>query len=219
MSQTVGIKICGITNAPDGVSAVVAGADAIGVVFAEQSKRRVGILTAPDLLTSIRGGAPRAFLAVAVLGSLDAGLARRLIEEVGFDRVQLHGTGRAKELWSCILALEELADRAWGVVRVKDASSFEGYEDVPCGAFVLDTWREGVLGGSGTPFSWELAVPFARKRPVVLAGGLQAGNVAQAIQAVQPWMVDVSSSVESSPGRKDVPRMQAFVEAVRRVAA
>ncbi len=214
-SRAVGVKICGITRVSDGVAAVASGADAIGIVFAEQSKRRVGLATAPHLLSSIRAGAPRPFLAVAVLGSLDPGTGRRMIEDLGFDRVQFHGAEHVRELWSCVLSLEEFAARLWGVVRVKDPASFEGYAEVPCEAFVLDTWREDILGGGGMPFPWELAVPFARIRPSVLAGGLTPENVAGAIGVVRPWMVDVSSGVESAPGIKDPSRVGAFVEAVR----
>ncbi len=100
-----GIKICGITSVVDGVTAVTAGADAIGIVFAEQSKRRVGLAMAPTLLAGVREGAPRPFLAVAVLGSLDAGTGRQLMEEGGFDRVQFHGSSTVREMWMCMLAL------------------------------------------------------------------------------------------------------------------
>jgi phosphoribosylanthranilate isomerase len=213
--RPVGVKICGITRVEDGLAALAAGADALGIVLAEQSKRRVGLAMAGPLLADLRAAAGRDFLAVAVLGDLDPGTARQLVDVTGFDRVQFHAAGGWRAYWSCCEAFGTGPAQAWAAVRVRDAGSFENFDRVACEAFVLDAWDHSRFGGTGTTFDWSLAAPFARLHRVILAGGLDPSNVVQAVQAVRPWMVDVSSGVESAPGRKDPALVRAFVEAVR----
>jgi len=105
--------------------------------------------------------------------------------------------------------------RAWGALRVRDAASLAGAAELTCEAVLLDGWDAHAAGGTGRTFEWTLAAPLARARRVVLAGGLTPDNVGVAIAQARPWMVDVSSGVESGPGVKDPARVRAFVEAVR----
>lgn len=214
------VKICGLTRAEDAVLALEAGADAIGVVLAEVSKRRMGADEAQAIVSAARAKAGRPFLAVAVLGTLDPVAAREALEMLRFDRVQLHERSDAAALARTLDALGPLAARAWGVAHVPpEGPAPAGYETLACEAVLLDTAVPGVGGGSGTAFDWAHAVPLARARRVVLAGGLKPENVAAAVRAVEPWMVDVASGVESAPGVKDPARVRAFIQAVRLVRA
>ncbi len=222
------IKICGITNREDGLVALAAGANAIGIVLAERSSRFVPPWDAAALVAALRAqGDARPFLAVAVIETLDVAVARHAIEALGFDRVQIHpgGDTDASTLRVALEAFDAAGapacgpgpatTRAWGALRVRDATSLDGAATLPCEAVLLDTWAADVAGGTGRTFDWALAEPLARARRVVLAGGLTAENVGAAILQVRPWMVDVSSGVEAEPRRKDPARIRAFVEAVR----
>jgi phosphoribosylanthranilate isomerase len=210
------VKICGITRAGDGIDALTAGADAIGVVLAASSPRSVAPSAAGALVAAIRTGAgERPFLAVAVLDALDPAAARDALDERGFDRVQFHSTADLPALAALLDAFPEARERAWGAVRVAEAASLDGAGELACEAVLLDAHVPGEAGGTGRTFRWELAAPLAAARRVVLAGGLHPGNVSGAIDVVRPWMVDVSSGVEAAPGIKDPARMRAFVEAVR----
>ena len=209
------VKICGITRRGDGAAALEAGAHALGFVLAERSPRRLGEDEAMRLLEALRREAPRPFLAVAVLDRLDPEAGRRALDRLGFDRVQFHGTAGTPALHACLVAFDEAARTAWGAVRVADAASLDGAEALACEAVVLDAHVAGAAGGTGRSFDWALAAPLAARRPVVLAGGLAPDNVAGAVRAVRPWMVDVSTGVEQGPGVKDAARVRAFVEAAR----
>jgi len=208
-----GIKICGVTRLRDALCALELGVDALGFILASGSPRRLEPFEAKALLETIRDATPRSFEAVAVIGGYDAPAARRAIEELGFDRVQLVGEEWNPALFEALEALGPLAKRAYGSVRVRDAASLEGIEDAPCDAILLDTYQKGALGGTGHSFDWALAAPLAARRRVVLAGGLTPGNVAEAIKIVKPWRVDVASGVEDAPGIKNQDKLRAFVEA------
>jgi len=223
-----GVKICGITRREDGLAALEAGADAIGVIFAEPSPRFVAPWDAAALVAALRAAvAPRTFLAIAVFDRLDVAAARHALAGLGFDRVQFHPGGNAGSaaLRAALDAFDAAGapacgpgtatTRAWGALRVRDATSLDGAAALPCEAVLLDAWAPDAAGGSGLTFAWELAVPLALERRVVLAGGLTPKNVGAAIERVQPWMVDVSSGVETAPGRKDPARIRAFMEAVK----
>ena len=208
-----GVKICGVTRLADALVALEAGADALGFILASGSPRRLEPAEAQALVGAIRDAAPAPFEAVAVLGGYDAPAARRALLELGFDRVQLVGEEPRPALFDALVELGPLAARAYGAVRVRDASSLEGLDDAPCDAILLDTYRKGALGGTGHVFDWELAAPLAARRRVVLAGGLTPSNVAAAIARVKPWRVDVASGVEDAPGIKNAGKIRAFVEA------
>ena len=208
-----GIKICGVTRLPDAICALELGVDALGFILASGSPRRLEPFEAKALLETIRDASLRPFEAVAVIGGYDAPAARRALEELGFDRVQLVGEEWNPALFEALEELGPLAKCAYGSVRVRDAASLEGIEDAPCDAILLDTYRKGALGGTGHSFDWALAAPLAARRRVVLAGGLTPDNVAEAIKIVKPWRVDVASGVEDAPGIKNPDKLRAFVAA------
>ncbi len=202
----VKVKICGITSVEDAQAAVRAGADAIGFVFAP-SPRRI----APERAREIVGGLPPFVSSVGVFVDEDPARVREIVSLCGLDYIQFHGEEPPE---TC----NEFAERAIKAVRVKDADSLRGLDRYRVLAFLLDSHLEGRRGGTGIIFPWELA-GMARSpgRTIILSGGLNCGNVAQAIRIAMPYAVDASSSVESEPGRKDHARMAEFIRIAKSV--
>jgi phosphoribosylanthranilate isomerase len=205
--MSVRIKICGITRIEDAHAAVEAGADALGFMFYPPSKRNISAATARSIIASL----PPFVSRVGVFVDATEEQIRSTAIEAGIDTVQLHGSEtpefcRALHPYPVIKAF-----------RVRGPESMEElarYQDVP---WLLDSFSTGALGGTGKTFDWDLAASaVSRGGRVILAGGLSSSNVTQAIQAVHPWAVDVSSGVESAPGRKDAGLLSEFVKAVRR---
>jgi len=214
----VRVKICGITGPESARVAADAGADAVGLVFAE-SPRRV----TPDGAAAIVRALPPWVTPVGVFVDTPTDEIRELAEAVGFTAVQLHGDEPAG-------AVAEL-----GRLKVVKAFRVGGEEDVQAAclwreecerlgrlpdAYLIDARvPQGPKGGTGRPADWDLAARMIDDkgfRPLVLAGGLGPDNVAEAIRRVRPWGVDGSSRLEAAPGKKDPDRVRAFLEAVRR---
>jgi phosphoribosylanthranilate isomerase len=203
----VRIKICGITNLEDALIAVGAGADALGFVFAAGSPRRV----TPDTAARIAGRLPPFVARVGVFVNESAEKVRETAALCGLDTLQFHGCETPA------FCREFAPLKVCKAFRVESAASLESLPDYPVDAWLLDSFVPGQAGGTGAVFNWDLAAAAQRHgRPLVLAGGLTPGNVAQAIEQVRPYAVDVSSGVEAAPGRKDPARVIAFCEAVRR---
>ena len=187
------LKICGITNQEDATAAVAGGATAIGFNFYRRSprylapERAAGIQTAP--------GVRRVGVFV--------GEARERVEEIAriaaLDVAQLHGDETPVDFPASLAV--------WKAVRVKEALDLSRWRDCPAEALLLDG------PASGMAFDWRLAVEVPQ--PVILAGGLDASNVAEAVALAHPWGVDACSRIESAPGRKDHRKMNEFLEAAR----
>lgn len=199
------IKICGITSAEDARVAVDSGADAIGLVFYPSSPRAV---TASQAAAIVAAVSPFVTV-VALFVDEPAESIRRILESVPVDLLQFHGEEPA--------AFCEQFQRPWiKALRVQaDMDLAARCAQYPrARAVLLDSWQEGVPGGTGRTFDWELA----RRElalPVVLAGGLDEGNVGEAVTRLRPAAVDVSGGVERSPGLKDARKIKRFVAAVR----
>lgn len=205
------IKICGITNAEDADVALSAGADALGFVFHRRSPRAVS----PDAVRAIVAGLPPFVLAVGVFVNETAEAVRAIMDECGLALAQLHGDETAAYC-------EQLKRPALKALRVKDRTSFLALAEFQGRAnvrgFVLDAFSDQAYGGTGRTVDWTLAAEAAQAAPVLLAGGLTPDNVAEAIRAVRPYGVDVSSGVEAGPGKKDPAKVKAFIEAARLVS-
>lgn len=199
------IKICGITRIEDALLACELGADAIGLVMAPDSPRCVSI----ERARGIRDALPSFVSAVVLSHDLSAGHLSQIIEQVRPDVIQFHGSEDA--------AFCESFDvpyiKAIGMAGGADAGRIAAAHPRASG-LVLDGHAPGAQGGQGRTFDWSL-VPRNFDRPVILAGGLNADNVARAIREVRPWAVDVASGVEAAPGIKDEARSRAFFAAVR----
>jgi phosphoribosylanthranilate isomerase len=184
------------------VVAANAGADAIGFVFAP-SRRRVTVEQARAIAAQL----PPFVTKVGVFVDEDPDRVRDIANAVRLDAVQLHG-GETPEYAA---ALELPVIKA---VRVRDAASLDGMRTYRVAAFLLDSFEPDVAGGTGKPFDWALGAGLAAPAPVVLAGGLTAENVREAIDIVRPFGVDVSSGVETG-GRKDPGKIREFIARVR----
>lgn len=200
------IKICGIGDRDSALAAARAGADLLGFHFCP-SERRIAPQAAREIVAEVRALPGRIPDIVGVFIDPTEAEVEATVRLVGLDRVQLHGH-------------EEPGFRAsrpiLKVLRVRDAGidGDRGWPD----PILLDSWSADGRGGTGRTWRWDLAEALARRRPVILAGGLTPENVADAIRALRPHGVDVSSGVEAgTPGHKDENRMRAFVEAVRKV--
>jgi len=197
------IKICGITNRADALAAAEAGADALGFIGVPESPRYVDTQQQFEISEDLPLFVRRI---VVVQRPEDA-------EEYGLDYVQYY---EDTPLWHCAVAFREERIRAF---RMRDESTLREIEAYPeqVGAIHLDTYHKTMLGGSGETFDWSLAVraKALTDRPIILAGGLTPDNVQDALEAVRPYGVDVSSGVEESPGVKDHAKVRAFVRAVR----
>lgn len=208
--SAVKVKICGITNAADAAAAVEAGADALGFVFYAKSPRCV---EAP-LVTRIVAGLPPFVLPVGVFVNEEANRVRDLMDECGLALAQLHGDETAAYCESLGRPVLK-AFRLRGPVGLLGLAEFKGRAGVR--GFVVDAFSEAAYGGTGEVADWTLAAEVAKHAPVLLAGGLTAENVREAVRNVAPYGVDVSSGVEASPGKKDRAKIQAFIQAAKLV--
>jgi len=212
MRREIKVKVCGITNAEDALAAIEAGADALGFIFYEKSPRYV----VPAVAANIIAGLPPLVTPVGVFVNEGLATVRSIMETCRLAMVQLHGDEN-------VSYCRELARPAMKALRLKDRGSllalaeYQGRGGVR--GFVLDTFSELAYGGTGQITDWGLASDVAKSTPILLAGGLTPENVTEAIRIVRPYGVDVSSGVESAPGKKDHAKMRAFVDAVRVVSS
>jgi phosphoribosylanthranilate isomerase len=200
------VKICGITNLKDALLACELGADALGFNFYPESPRYITPEDAWHIICQL----PPLVLSVGVFVDAELDVVNRLAGLVGLDWVQLHG----QETPEYCLGTEHRVIKA---IRLKDQESLASvapYRNT-VQAFLLDTYRADLVGGTGETFDWSLARQAQKYGPIILAGGLTPENVAQAIEAARPQAVDVASGVESSPGKKDPEKLRAFFAAVR----
>ncbi len=196
------VKICGICEIETALAAAEAGADAIGLVFA-QSRRQVTV----DQARAIADAVPPFVNKVGVFVNEDPARVEAVAAACGLDMVQLHGDESPE-------ACAALRVPILKAIRVKDASSLALMKKYRVAAFLLDTYVPEVAGGSGRPFDWDLAAHAARAARIVLSGGLTPDNVQDALSRVRPLAVDVSSGVETN-GRKDPAKIRAFIGRVR----
>ena len=198
------IKFCGLARLDDVRAAVELGVDAIGFVLTRKSRRFVE----PAAARALRDQLPPFVSAVALFMDDDAAWIEQAIATLRPDLLQFHGAETA--------SFAERFDRPYlkavPMASIADVAAFAAGHP-RAGGFLLDSHAAGASGGSGEAFDWT-RVPRAFARPLVLAGGLDASNVAQAIALARPYAVDVSSGIETAPGIKDAARMRAFVEAV-----
>jgi phosphoribosylanthranilate isomerase len=197
------VKICGVTSVADALVAAEAGADAIGINFAPASPRRVTIETAAAVAAAL----PRRICRVGVFVDTSRDAVATIVRQVGLDAVQFHG---AEEPAYC----EGWPAKVVKAVRVRDAESLRAAAAYRVDFILADAYVEGRVGGTGerVPLAWLDGVPRER---LILAGGLNADNVADAIRQVRPVAVDVASGVESAPGIKDAEKVRRFIANAR----
>jgi phosphoribosylanthranilate isomerase len=202
------IKICGLTTPQDAAAAIEFGADALGFNFFRGSKRYVGDNV--DWIGGLPGNADK----IAVLVSPSWDEAKRVTEIPGITALQLHGN----ETPDFCRRLKGEGIRFEKAIPVIGPDSLINVPDFSTRTVLLDSSASGEFGGSGRTFPWDIGRRFVQDNPhlrVILAGGLTADNVAEAVAVVQPFGVDVTTGVEASPGRKDYSRLRAFLVAAR----
>jgi len=200
------VKICGITRAEDAQTAARLGADAIGMVFYGASPRNVSIVQAQALTRSL----PPFVCRVGLFVDADPQYVNEVMQSVHLDMLQFHGNESAADCARFNKPYIKAIRMESGLSVAERMDEYSG-----ASAILLDTFSASVAGGSGEVFDWSL-IPENRPLPIILAGGLHAGNVSEAIRAVHPYAVDVSSGVEQSKGIKDADKMSAFINEVNR---
>lgn len=198
------IKYCGMTRVEDALAAAHLGVDAIGLVFTRRSSRCVDV----EQARAIRSAMPAYVSVVGLFMDDDPHWIAEVEAEVRLDLLQFHGSESAKVC----------ASFATPYVKTVAMASAPDVEAIMrahprAAGFVLDGHAAGAPGGSGQRFDWS-RVPKNARQPIIVAGGLNADNVGEAIAVARPWAVDVASGIESAPGIKDRRKMQAFVRAV-----
>jgi phosphoribosylanthranilate isomerase len=197
------LKICGITNQYDATAAIEGGANTIGFNFYPKSPRYI----APELAAQI--ATPAGVRRVGVFVNEPRERVQAIGRIAALDVAQLHGDEYPAE-YPAVLAV-------WKAERVSAGFDLARYDGLPAEALVLDGPAGELYGGAGVTFDWHLVGVAARH--IILAGGLDASNVARAISLARPWGVDACSRIESAPGRKDHKKMNEFLEAARAALA
>jgi phosphoribosylanthranilate isomerase len=217
------VKICGMTNLEDALTAVEAGADAVGFVFYEKSPRKISVEAAREIVRQLPEGVEK----VGVFVDETADAVIRTSEEVGLNAVQLYPDANSRfSLLSgdfpvrirrrIYVAIPPRLVKRKGFFGFTVANRIKGY----ISAMFFDSGGSERPGGTGKTFNWENVVPIAEcvrriDLKLVVAGGLTPQNVGEAMKILQPWGVDVVSGVEARPGKKDPEKVRAFVKAVR----
>lgn len=198
----VRVKICGITNLDDAMTAAEFGADALGFVFFKGSPRYIPYTNAASIIKKL----PSFLTTVGVFVNEQPEHIENIITMTGIDVIQLHGEEPPEK---CIFMRRTIK-----AVRVETLESLDpliNYKGI-VSAFLLDAFTRGLFGGTGKIFNWDIAIEAKQFGRIILAGGLTPDNVTEAVRRVSPYGVDVSSGVEFERGRKDHKKMQLFIE-------
>jgi len=199
----VKVKICGITNVDDALEASELGADALGFVFYRESPRYVS----PDQAKEIIQRLPPFITTVGVFVDMPPIEVEEIMRHVSLDMTQLHGH-ESPDAYA-------LGRKVIKAIRVKELIDLERLQHYRVSAFLLDTYAQESFGGTGQIFNWDIALHAKQFGKIILAGGLNPGNVEKAVQWVKPYGVDVSSGVEERKGKKDRRKMELFIKRVK----
>ena len=201
------VKICGVTNLDDLMCAVESGADAVGVNFFPGSKRYVTPEAAAKLLATI----PPTVQRVGVFVDPGKNEVEEILEKVPLDVLQFSGNESP-------LLLSGYKIKMFKAIHVANETSLNSMRTYKVDAFLLDAYSDGEFGGTGKVFDWSIAAMAKQWGKVILAGGLNPENVAEAVRSVKPYGVDVSSGVEAQPGKKDHNKIRDFILRAREAA-
>ena len=217
MLQRVRIKICGLREPRQALKVVQMGADAVGLVFAPSPR-----WVSPEQARAVVEALPPLAWAVGVFVNTDAETINHVVSRTGVDMVQLHGE-EPPELVEQLVVPAVKAFRVRNKDWADEVAAWLGRLSSPrqLAGVLLDAYDPESRGGSGQRFNWDWVADARAKGklagmpPLTLSGGLDSANVGDAIEIVQPWAVDVSSGVESSPGVKDIAKIEEFIRATR----
>jgi phosphoribosylanthranilate isomerase len=215
------IKICATTNLRDAQASVAAGANALGFIFAP-STRRIEVRSAAEIIPAL----PTEVEKIGVFVNETPERIAEITQEAGLTGAQLHGDEPASQLaeYRQMLGSRKLIKTLQARELLAEggdrqlAAYLDAHGDID--AILLDSGQTNQRGGTGVPFDWQSALPIVQRikarLPVIIAGGLTADNVGQAMRMFEPWGVDVVSGVEREPGEKDEAKLRSLVAAVRR---
>lgn len=196
------VKICGITNFADALLCCELGADALGFIFYEKSKRFIGISKAAEIIERL----PSFVVKVGVFVNQKPFIINTIAKEIGLNAVQLHGNEPQYYVKKIFLPVIKS-------FRVKNNFDFSLLNNYKKCSFLLDTFSDETFGGTGETFDWNL-IPNELRNKIILAGGVSSNNIEQIFHEIKPHAVDLSSSLESSPGRKDAIKLKEFFNKV-----
>jgi phosphoribosylanthranilate isomerase len=202
----VRVKICGITSSEQAQMAQQYGADALGLVIYEKSPRYVNIEQAAKIRASMTSDC----LAIALLVNPSESLVRQVIEQVKPDFIQFHGDETPEFCHQFDFPFIRAVRMREGLDIDAEVAAYKAE-----GGFLFDAWSDDLYGGTGHSFDWS-RLPTTTDYQLILAGGLTANNVNQAVAMTRPYMVDVSGGVESSPGVKDPQKVKAFINEAKK---
>lgn len=200
------VKICGITDTGDALAAARAGADAVGFIFYPKSPRCVSPRRAREIIREL----PRTVATVGVFVNDDPERIGEIAEICGLDLIQLHGDETPD------YCRRFPAEKIIKAFSPRTADDLKRTGDYPVRAILVDAFAPGLYGGTGETSNWDLARAVGEHCPLILSGGLNSGNIEEAISVVSPDAVDINSGVESAPGRKDHGRVAEIIGMVRR---
>ena len=198
------IKICGITRLSDAMDACDLGADILGFNFVPGSPRYLNPYAAREIIQAL----PPFVARVGIFADEGLSIVNDMASFLSLEVVQLHG---AEDVHYC----SKVKIPVLKALRVASFSDLEGVDELDVSAYLLDARVDGVLGGSGQTFPWEIAKDFCRSRRVFVAGGLTPENVGTAVRTLAPYGVDAASGVEAQPGIKDPLLVERFIRAAR----
>lgn len=205
----VKVKICGITNLEDALASVDAGCDALGFLFYKKSPRSIN----PSKASGIIKGLPRRIIKIGVFVDAREKFIKKVARLCHLDMLQFHGSELPDFCVKCKGYKIIKAFRAKNRIDLKKIMEYNTF------AYLFDTFKGGKLGGTGKVFNWKIIRHIKRlKHPIFLSGGLNAKNVKTAIKLVKPNWVDVCSSVEAKPGKKDHKKIKEFIETVKKTS-
>ncbi|MDY7030493.1 MAG: phosphoribosylanthranilate isomerase [Thermodesulfobacteriota bacterium] len=200
------VKICGITNMSDASLAVDLGADALGFIFYKKSPRSISKESARNIIR----GLPPFTSTVGVFVDEHINIIKETVAFCNLDLLQLHGSESPAFCSS-------LNKRVIKALRIKEREDLEVIRSYGVCAVLLDTYYQDLHGGGGKTFNWQFATEAKRfTKRIILAGGLHPENIFEAIEIVNPYAVDVSSGVESEPGKKDPDKLKAFIKTAKK---
>ncbi|HEX3047994.1 MAG TPA: phosphoribosylanthranilate isomerase [Bacillota bacterium] len=200
------VKVCGITNSNDALTCIHYGVPALGFIFAE-SKRRV----TPEVARKISLHLPPFVTKVGVFVDEDPDTIAEILRDCRLDVAQLHGS-------KSVALIDKLPGRVIKVFRAGMDQPDPSWSEAPLRAVLIDTYQPGAQGGTGVPFNWDLFGEYRKLGfPLILAGGLNPGNILSAIQTARPDAVDLSSGVEIKPGIKDLAKVRELMSIVQKI--
>ena len=213
LKMTVRVKICGITQCDDALLAEELGASAVGFVFYPPSPRSI----APESARIISESLGPFIVRVGVFVDEDPSVVAETAAIAGLTAVQLHGSENTEYLLALRKEAHGLVSRLGIIKAFRVGPDFDPEElrHCPADAYLLDAFEKGRYGGTGKTFDWERVLPCLHYGKIILAGGLTADNITEALRIVKPWGVDVSSGVERMPGIKDHKKMKMFFKTIQ----